>query len=126
MKPTSTLVLGALAGLALLKLVMLAALFTRSDPYPPPALAPLFAAGLALGVLAAALILARSRWFIVPAGLVAAESLLSFGPQKFLPGDSALVAQSAAVYPAVATGLCLILLLAAAAWRLLGELSATR
>ncbi len=126
MKPAAALALGALAGLALLKLVMLAALFARSEPFPPPALAPLFGAGLALSALAATLILVRSRWFAVPAGLVAVESLLSFGPQKFLPGSSTLVAQSAAVYPAVATGLCLIILLVAAAWRLTRELAVTR
>lgn len=123
MKTTAAAALGALAGLALLKLVMLGALFARSDPYPPPALAPLFAAGLALSALAAALILARSRWFVLPAGLVALESLLSFGPQKFLPGDSTLVAQSMAVYPAVATGSCLIALLIVAGWRLRRDLA---
>jgi hypothetical protein len=118
MRTATLLAIAALSGLAILKLVMLAAIFARSEPYPPPALAPLFAAGLALSALSAALILARTRWFAVPAGIVALESLLSFGPQKFLPGDTPLVAQSIAVYPAVATGSCLIGLLIAACWRL--------
>ncbi len=116
--------LGALAGLALLKVTMLAALYARTDPYPPAVFAPLFASGLAISALAAALILARSRWFALPAGLVALESLLSFGPQKFLPGDSTLVAQSIAVYPAIVTGSCLIAVLVASGWRLRRDLAA--
>ncbi len=123
MRTPAAAALGALAGLALLKLAMLAALYARTDPYPPAVFAPLFASGLAVSALAAALILVRSPWFVLPAGIVALESLLSFGPHKFLPGDSSLVAQSIAVYPAIVTGSCLIAVLAGAGWQLRRELA---
>ena len=103
---------GALAGLAALKLVMLAALFTRTDPYPPLAFAPLFAASLALSALAVALIWAGSRWFVAPTLLVGLESLLSVGPQKLYPGESSFFAQSASVYPVILVGSALLLVLA--------------
>ena len=102
---------GALVGLAVLKLVMLAALFTRTEPYPPLAFAPLFAASLALSALAVALIWAGSRWFVAPTVLVGLESLLSVGPQKLYPGESSFFAQSPAVYPAIIVGSALILVL---------------
>ena len=112
------LAIGALAGLAALKLVMLAGLFTQTPPYPPLDLAPLFASSLALSVFCVAMILVRSRWFAVPAVLVVLESLLSYGPHKLYPGDSLFFAQTAAVYPAIVVGSAPIAVLAAATWRL--------
>ena len=103
--------IGSLAGLAVLKLVMLAALFTRTEPYPPLQLAPLFAASLALSALAVALICANSRRFLAPTVLVVLESLLSVGPHKLYPGESAMFAQTAAVYPVILVGSALILIL---------------
>jgi len=113
-----TLALGAIAGLAVLKFVMLVALFTRTPPYPPLEFAPLFGAALALSALCAALIQVGSRWFLAPTGLLIAESLLSFGPHKFYPGESAFFAQTPVVYPAIAVGTLLILVLGGSAWRL--------
>ena len=111
--------LGALAGLAVLKAVMLAALFSRTEPHPPAFVAPLLGATLALAALAAALILVRARGFLTPALLVAAASLLSFGPHKLWPGrDPALFAQDPATYPAILVGSVLILVLAASSLRL--------
>lgn len=102
------LLFGALGGLAMLKIVMLAGLFTRTEPHPPLRFAPLFGASLALTTLAIFLILARSRWFILPTVLILLESLLSLGPQKLYPGDSDFFAQTPAVYPAIVAGSALI------------------
>ena len=118
--PARTITLGALAGLAILKTIMLAALFTETPPHPPLDLAPLFGAPLALSALTAALITARSRWFAAPAIPVLLVSLLSFGPQKLYPGEGDFFAQSAAVYPAITAGSVLILvfiLSGRAAWQ---------
>ena len=107
--------IGSIAGLAVLKLTMLAALFAGVEPHPPGELAPLFGASLALSALAVALLRARSGWFLAPAVPVAFESLVSYGPQKFFIG------QSVAIYPAVAVGSTLVVVLALATWRLLGR-----
>lgn len=103
--------IGSLAGLAILKVVMLVALFTRTPPYPPLEFAPLFGASLALSAVAVALIRARSRWFVVPTIAISLESLLALGPQKLYPGESDFFAQTAAVYPAIVVGSALILVL---------------
>ena len=123
--PSPAPTLGALAGLAILKVVMLVGLFTRTPPYPPLEFAPLFGASLALAALAAALLLARSPWFLLPTAFVLLESLLSFGPQKLYPGDGSFFAQSPAVYPAILVGSALILLLARHGWTLSRAYAAT-
>ena len=109
--PTA-LAVGSLAGLVLLKATMLAALFTRTDPYPPLRFAPLFGASLALAALAVALIRARSRWFVAPVVPVLLVALLSVGPQKLYPGESDFFAQTPAVYPVIVVGSSLIVALA--------------
>ncbi|MGB3635718.1 MAG: hypothetical protein WA982_16905 [Rubrobacteraceae bacterium] len=113
-----SMAIGAIAGLAVLKVVMLAALFTQTPPYPPLAFAPLFGASLALSAFVVAMIYARSRWFVLPTGLIVLESLLSYGPQKLYPGESSFFAQTTAVYPAILVGSALILVLALSSWRL--------
>ncbi len=110
--------IGAIAGLAVLKVVMLVALFTQTPPYPPLALAPLFSASLALSVFTVATIHAGTRWFLLPVALVIFESLLSYGPQKLYPGGSSFFAQTVAVYPAIFVGSALMLVLAVSSWRL--------
>ncbi len=104
--------IGSLAGLAVLKGTMLAALYAQVPPYPPAEFAPLFGASLALSALALALLCTRSVWFLAPAALVALESLLSLGPHKFIVG------QSVAIYPAIAVGTALVVILAVASHRL--------
>lgn len=108
----------AFGGLAILKVVMVAALFTRTEPYPPQWFAPLAGASLALSLLAVALIYAGSRWFILPAVLVVCVSLLAYGPQKLYPGESSFFAQTPVVYPPIFVGSALVLLLAVSSWRL--------
>ncbi len=93
----------ALTALIILQLVMLGALFAQSAPHPPATI-PLF--GIA-PFLAAALSAASAAIIIGPleagAGRVLALSaalmaLLSYGPQKYLD------AQFALIWPAVITG----------------------
>lgn len=110
--------LGALAGLFIMKTAMIGALYSQTPPFPPAVFAPTFAASLGLSALCAALISARSRWFAAAAVPVIAESLLSYGPHKLYPGESALFAQTAAVYPAIAAGSALIAVLAVTSVRL--------
>lgn len=105
---------GALAGVAVLKIVMILAALTRTEPYPPLHFLPLFAASLALSVLAVALVLARSRWFALATAAVIAESLLAVGPQKLYPGESDFFAQTPAVYPVIVVGSLLLVVLALA------------
>lgn len=110
--------IGSIIGMAILKVVMLAALFTQTPPHPPLEFAPLFGASLALGALCVTLVYMRSRWFVAPVILIILESLLSYGPQKLYPGESSFFAQSVAVYPVIFVGTALILILGVASWRL--------
>ena len=110
--------LGALAGLMAMKLVMLGSMFSRTPPFPPLEFAPLFAASVGLAALCAALILAGSRWFWPAAVVLVLESLLSYGPHKFYPGETSFFAQSVAVYPVLAVGSLLIAVFAASGWAL--------
>ena len=71
-----------LAMLAILQLLMLAALYSRTEPHPPLviplfALAPFLSASIALAVAG---LLAPGRWLSLAAGVTA---LISFGPQKW-------------------------------------------
>lgn len=93
----------ALATLAILQLTMLAALFTRTPPHPPLAVAP-FALGPFLGasiaIAVAGIILGatRTRVGTAAAVLAAALGLVSYGPQKWI--DPAI----AQIWPAVLLG----------------------
>lgn len=71
-----------LAILAILQLLMLAALYSRTEPHPPLAiplfaLAPFLSASIALAVAG---LLAPGRWLSLAACVTA---LISFGPQKW-------------------------------------------
>ncbi len=107
-----TLAISALLGLIALKLIMLAALFSQTMPHPPAFIAPTLAASIALSAVCIGLILTGSRWLLTVAGIIALESLLSFGPHKLYPGESpAFFAQTPAVYPVIIVGTSLILVL---------------
>ena len=99
---------GSLTGLAILLVVMLAALFTQTAPYPPLHFAPLFGTALALIAMAITLIRVRSRLFLAPVVPVIGIALLSAGPQKLYPGESDFFAQTPAVYPVIIVGTVLI------------------
>ena len=87
-----------------LQTVMLFSLFTKTVPHPPLtvppfALAPFLGMSISLGVLAATLIHHRLKPGFVAAILFALASLVSFGPQKLLADELALI------WPAVIFGL---------------------
>ncbi len=93
----------ALAALIVLQLTMLGALFAQSAPHPPATIplfgiAPFLAA--ALSAAAAAIIIGplESTPGRVLSVLAALMALLSYGPQKYLD------AQFALIWPAVITG----------------------
>ncbi|MEM1129640.1 MAG: hypothetical protein AAGH83_03860 [Pseudomonadota bacterium] len=86
----------ALAALIVLQAVMLAALLTRTAPHPPLTVAPFAIApflGAALAVAAAALVLGptRTRTGRALSLAAAAAALVSFGPQKYLDAQFALI-----------------------------------
>jgi hypothetical protein len=110
--------IGSLAGIAVLKLVMLFALFSRTPPFPPEFLSPFIGAALALAALGGTLLIAGSRLFIWPITAFALTALLSFGPHKLYPGANPFFfAQTPAVYPAIIVGSLLIACLAIASVR---------
>ena len=118
------LALGSLLGIAVLKLVMLAGLYSRTPPFPPDFLSPFIAATLSLAALGAVLLVANSRHFFIPTLVFAAASLLSYGPHKLYPGESPFFfAQTPAVYPAVVVGSILIATLVLSSLRLRKVLS---
>jgi len=83
---------------------MLFSLFTKTVPHPPLtvppfALAPFLGTSISLGVLAATLIHHRLKTGYMAAILFALASLVSFGPQKLLANELALI------WPAVVFGL---------------------
>ena len=87
-----------------LQTVMLFSLFTKTAPHPPLtvppfALAPFLGMSISLGVLAATLIHHRLKAGYMAAILFAVASLVSFGPQKLLADELALI------WPAVVFGL---------------------
>jgi len=117
---SAILAYSALSAMALIKIAMLAAIFSGTEPHPPSLLAPTFAATLALSALAAGLIAMDSRWFLLPAVPLVLDSLLSFGPHKLYPGaHPAFFAQTPAVYPVIFAGSLALLLFCLASWRLL-------
>jgi len=87
-----------------LHLVMLTALVTRTPPHPPLeiplfALGPFFGAVLGISAFAVIQLKAETIQGLIAALIVAALSLLSFGPQKLL------VPEIGQIWPAVATGM---------------------
>ena len=90
--------------LVTLHLVMLAAMVTRTVPHPPLtiplfALGPFFGAVLGIAAFSISQLKAGSSLGLVSALLVAALSLISFGPQKLIAPE---IGQ---VWPPVPTGL---------------------
>lgn len=90
----------ALAVLIILQALMLAALYTRTEPHPPLAiplfaLAPFISASIALAVAALVLGPSETRLGRVATVCAVITALLSFGPQKWL--DSSI----AQIWPAV-------------------------
>ncbi|WP_422373285.1 hypothetical protein [Hoeflea sp.] len=112
MKSADRIPSAAVASLIILQSVMLAALYAGVPPHPPEAI-PLFGIapflGVALSVAAAALILGpgSSRAGCWAGGLAALMALLSFGPQKYVD------AQFALIWPAVLGGQAASLILIA-------------
>ncbi|UFN49014.1 hypothetical protein LPC08_23965 [Roseomonas sp. OT10] len=101
--PTRSLSHAALAALIVLQAVMLAALYSRTPPYPPEsvplfALGPFLGAALAVAVAALTLGAATTRAGAVLTVLAAGLALVSFGPQKWLDPGIGLI------WPAVLLG----------------------
>ena len=113
------LALGSLAGIAVLKGVMLGGLYSRTPPYPPDFLSPFIGATLALATLSGVLLVLHSRRFFVPTLLFALTALLSYGPHKLYPGSHPFFfAQTPAAYPAIVVGSGLIAILVVSSLRL--------
>ena len=105
----------ALLALIILQLVMLASLFSGTEPHPPRAivlfgLGPFLAASLAIAGAAMVLGAASTGLGAVTSLVAAALSLISFGPQKWL--DPSL----GEIWPAVLVAEIAVLVLVAEVW----------
>ena len=100
-RANESLVVGCLFGLIFLQIVMLAALFARTEPHPPPHLAPFIGAGIAVGVFAIPLVWNRLVLGFAAAILFGLFSLMSYGPHKLL------VEAAMQILPAVIVGFAL-------------------
>lgn len=115
----------AIAAILTQMIVMLAALFAQQPPHPPSFLAPLIGVGVAFGVAAAILTLAKARGFFGLTIVFVVFSLISFGPHKLLPGEHPLFfAQTPAVYPIILSGTFFVAMLLVAALKLRGSIRA--
>jgi hypothetical protein len=89
---------GSLMGLIALYGVMLAALFSRTEPHPPLHLAPFLGACIAVGLFALPLLRRKLAVGFIVAILFALVSFIAYGPHK-------LFAEGAAqILPAVVVG----------------------
>ena len=106
----------SLAGLILLKAVLLGSLWAQVQPHPPARVGPFIAASLSLAIVSIPLVWWRSKIGYTTSIIVGLIGLVSFGPQKFF--TEPLSANQ--VFPAIIVGtvLSVVLIISAiASWR---------
>ena len=74
----------SLAGLIILKGVLLGALWAQVQPHPPARVGPFIAASLSLAVLSIPLVWWRNKIGYTTSIIVGLLGLISFGPHNFL------------------------------------------
>lgn len=94
--PDTRTVTAAIAALIILQLIMLGALYTQTAPHPPNAVPPFGIApflGASLAIAVAALIIGplTSRTGGILTCLAGLCALVSYGPQKYLDAQFALI-----------------------------------
>ena len=104
----------SLAGLILLKAVLLGSLWAQVQPHPPARVGPFIAASLSLAVVSIPLVWWRSKVGYTTSIIVGLLGLVSFGPHKF-------ISESAnQIFPAIIVGtvFSVVLIIASIAiWR---------
>jgi len=97
--------ISSLAGLILLKAVLLGSLWAQVQPHPEARLGPFIAASLSLAIVSIPLVWWRSKIGYTTSIIVGLLGLISFGPHKFL-GESANQ-----IFPAIIVGTVLSMVL---------------
>ena len=88
----------SLAGLIVLKCVLLGSLWAQVQPHPPARVGPFIAASLSLAVVSIPLVWWRNKIGYITSVIVGILGLVSFGPHKFF-------AESAGqIFPAIVIG----------------------
>ena len=88
----------SLAGLIVLKGVLLGSLWAQVQPHPPARVGPFIAASLSLAVVSIPLVWWRNKIGYITSVIVGILGLVSFGPHKFF-------AESAGqIFPAIVIG----------------------
>ena len=104
----------SLAGLIILKGVLLGALWAQVQPHPPARVGPFIAASLSLAVLSIPLVWWRNKIGYIISIIVGLLGLVSFGPHKFFSESADQI------FPAIIVGtvLSVVLIISSlASWR---------
>ena len=95
----------SLAGLIVLKCILLGALWAQVQPHPPARLAPFIAASFSLAIVSLPLVWWRSKIGYITSIIVGLLGLVSFGPHKFLTESANQI------FPAIIVGTVLSVVL---------------
>ena len=104
----------SLAGLILLKGVLLGSLWAQVQPHPPARVGPFIAASLSLAVLSIPLVWWRNKVGYTISVIVGLLGLVSFGPHKFFAGSASQI------FPAIILGTVIsvsLIISSIASWR---------
>jgi hypothetical protein len=104
----------SLAGLIILKAVLLGSLWFQIQPHPPARVGPFIAASLSLAVVSILLVWWRNKIGYTTSIIVGLLGLISFGPHKFFSESGGQI------FPAIIVGtlLSVVLIIASlASWR---------
>jgi hypothetical protein len=104
----------SLAGLILLKCVLLGSLWAQVQPHPPARVGPFIASSLSLAVLSIPLVWWRNKIGYIISIIVGLLGLVSFGPHKFFSESAGQI------FPAIVVGTVLsvaLIISSVASWR---------
>ena len=106
--------ISSLAGLILLKAVLLGSLWAQVQPHPPARVGPFIAASLSLAVLSIPLVWWRNKIGYTISIMVGLLGLISFGPHKFF------AVSASQIFPAIIVGTVLsvsLIISSISSWR---------
>lgn len=95
----------SLAGLIVLKCVLLGSLWAQVQPHPPASVGPFIAASLSLGIVSLTLVWWGNQLGYVISIIVGVLGLVSFGPHKFFTESADQI------FPAIIVGTVLSVVL---------------
>ena len=97
----------SLAGLIVLKCVLLGSLWAQVQPHPPAEVGPFIAASLSLAIVSLPLVWWRNKTGYIISIIVGVLGLVSFGPHKFFTESES----AGQVFPAIIVGTVLSVVL---------------